>query len=366
MSDNARRYRAVRTALKQLYPTEPTGNLARHLNTLAGLISGIVGCHRTNFPAIAQKTPDGSKRESRVKRFSRWVDNERIEVETYFLPFAQAVLTCLAQWPLVLVMDGSTVGRGCVTLMLSVVYQRRALPIAWVVIRGRKGHFPEDTHIALLEEVHSWIPAAAQVIFLGDGEFDGTTLQATLDDWDWKYVCRTAKNTILSIAGAEFSFEDVDLQPGDSWGLSKVAFTRQAYGPVLVIGWWADGCLEPIYLVTNLAWVDEACRWYTKRFRIETFFSDQKSRGFHLHKSHLADPVRLSRLMLAACLAYIWMIFLGALAVQEDWVKVIHRTDRCDLSLFQLGLDLLEHFLDEAMPIPVAFQVLEANCLVYV
>jgi hypothetical protein len=134
MSDNARRYRAVRTALKQLYPTEPTGNVARHLNTLAGLISGIVGSRRTNFAAIAKKAPDGSKRESRVKRFSRWVDNERIEVETYFLPFAQALLTCLAQWPLVLVRDGSPVGRGCVTLLLSVVYQRRALPIAWIVI----------------------------------------------------------------------------------------------------------------------------------------------------------------------------------------------------------------------------------------
>jgi len=30
---------------------------------------------------------------------------------------------------------------------------------------------------------------------------------------------------------------------------------------------------------------------------------------------------------------------------------------REDLSLFQLGLDLLEHFLDEYLPIPVAFQM---------
>ena len=39
-----------------------------------------------------------------------------------------------------------------------------------------------------------------------------------------------------------------------------------------------------------------ACRWYAKRFRIETFFSDQKSRGFHIHKSHMSDVQRLSRL----------------------------------------------------------------------
>jgi hypothetical protein len=29
---------------------------------------------------------------------------------------------------------------------------------------------------------------------------------------------------------------------------------------------------------------------------IETFVSDQKSRGFHLHRSQLADPHRLGRL----------------------------------------------------------------------
>jgi hypothetical protein len=43
MSDNRRRYRAIKDGTKRLYPTEPTGNLARHLQTLAALVSGIVG-----------------------------------------------------------------------------------------------------------------------------------------------------------------------------------------------------------------------------------------------------------------------------------------------------------------------------------
>lgn len=34
MSDNLRRYCAIHSHLKQLYPKEPTGNLARHLKTL--------------------------------------------------------------------------------------------------------------------------------------------------------------------------------------------------------------------------------------------------------------------------------------------------------------------------------------------
>ena len=117
------------------------------------------------------------------------------------------------------------------------------------------------------------------------------------------------------------------------------------------------GYADPIYLVTNMELAAEACYWYSKRFRIETFFSDQKSRGFNMHKSHISDPDRLSRLMIAACLAYIWIIYLGVVAKRDGWVKIIHRTDRCDLSLFQLGLDLLEHFLNENLAIPVAFQM---------
>ena len=86
--------------------------------------------------------------------------------------------------------------------------------------------------------------------------------------------------------------------------------------------------------------------------RIETFFSDQKSRGFHIHKCHVSDPARLARILIAACLAYIWMIYLGTLTVKQDLVSTIHRTDRCDLSLFQLGLDYLEHCLNRALEIP--------------
>ena len=110
-----------------------------------------------------------------------------------------------------------------------------------------------------------------------------------------------------------------------------------------------------VYLITNMDLEGEACYWYSKRYRIETFFSDQKSRGFNLDKSHISDPVRLARLMIAACLAYIWIVYLGVVAKRDDWVKIIHRADRCDLSLFRLGLGLLEHFLNQSLPIPVNF-----------
>src|SRR5512134_44212 len=114
MSDSRRVYRAIRQAVKQLYPSEPQGHVARHLNTLAGLVTGIVLGRSCQLPTLASKAPDDTLAESRSKRFSRWLQNETITAETYFLPFIQALLTNLSQArPLVFIMDASEIGQGC-------------------------------------------------------------------------------------------------------------------------------------------------------------------------------------------------------------------------------------------------------------
>jgi len=216
MSDNLRRSQAIRNALGQAYPAPPTGHLARHLSPLAALISGIVGRKSTQLPTIAAKVPNGTKPESRVKRFARWFDNDHILEEAYFLPYAALWLQHFALQTLVLVMDGSVAGRGCMALMLHVVYKGRALPLAWRVRPGPKGHFPEDLHIALVELVSGRIPEGAQVVFRGDGAFDGTRLQQTVQDAGWSSVGRTGGHRTAWWDGETFRLDTLGAcsQPG--------------------------------------------------------------------------------------------------------------------------------------------------------
>jgi hypothetical protein len=366
MSDSHLRYRTIRTALEQLFPKDLNGHQRRHLTVLAALMSGIVGSRSSQLPAIASKVPGSAQRESRIKQYARWVQNPQVCPEVFFLPFAQALLVHLSSnQSLVLVMDGSEIGRRCAVLLVSVLFHHRALPVAWLTVggRGHGGQLTEAVHLELLGQVQALLPPGADVVFLGDGEFDGPQLQAQLNRYHWEYVCRTAKNTCLEVDGERVSFQELGLQPGECRGLPQAHFSEQRYGPVLGIAWWAKGYTEPIFLVSNLDLVAEACHWYAKRFSIETFFSDQKSRGFRLDKSHLADPQRLSRLLMAAFLAYIWIVYLGTLAQQDPWIGLLHRTDRCDLSLFQLGLSFLDYLLTEERPIPVSFQMPEPNCV---
>lgn len=352
MSDNRRRYRAIKAGLMQLHPEQVTGRVAQRLNVLALFICGIVGSGSTHARQVAKKAPSRAKVESRGKQVSRWYQNEHNTYEIHYLPFVEPLVAHLASsGSLVVSIDGSAVGRGCQTLMVSLIYQKRAIPLIWSVVDQPQGHLSAQEHMALLEQLQALVPPDTEVILLGDGEFDSVELLTYLDQQQWHYVCRTAQDTWVCVDGDWVQLHAC-AYPDQCSGWPATGFTQQAYGPVTVVVWWEQSYADPLFLVSNLTLVDEICYWYRRRMRIETLFSDHKSRGFDLHKSHVSDPDRLFRILMAACLAYIWMIYLGVYAHQHGFVPIIHRTDRCDLSLFQLGLDLLEHCLNEELPIP--------------
>ena len=355
MSDNLKRYLAILGALKQLCPSEPMGNYLRHLHTLAAMISGIVGSQRTSLAAIANKMAGAGQRQSRIQRLSRWLKNERITHQAFFLPFAGQLLAGLPEGPLVLVMDGSQGGRDCLALVMSVLFGKRALPLAWIVVSGKKGHFPEEKHLELLGQVAKLVPLGPEVIFLGDGEFDGCELLWAVQKQGWQFACRTAKNVGLTEAQEGFGFSDLSVEPGELLSIPNVAFTGEGFGPVTVVACWDEAYQEPLFLVTNLELAWEAVYWYRQRYGIETFFWDQKSRGFDRGHCHIWDPKRLFRLLIASCLAYLWVVYLGALVQRDpEPMRRVHRRDRCDLSLFQLGMAWQDECLNAGEQIPVA------------
>lgn len=333
------------------------GRETQYLMTLAAFICGIVASGSTQLPKVAKKMCGEAFPPSREKRLSRWLKNSRQHFESYFLPVANALLMSLSENPLMLVIDGTVVGRGCVALYVGVVYRKKVLPIAWTVVAQEKGHLPESVHIDLLVKVQKMIPEGAQVVLLGDGEFDGIQFQTVISYWQWSYVCRTAKNTTLYWEGEPFRFDAMipHCDRGDYFIAPGALFTRKKYGPVNAITWWRKDCKEPIHLITNIESPEEACSWYAKRFRIETFFRDQKSQGFQIHKSHISIPHRLAHLLIPACLAYYWVIYLGVGAIHTGLSKVIHRKSRIDLSLFQMGLSLLDFMVSRGLRIPIGF-----------
>ena len=221
------------------------------------------------------------------------------------------------------------------------------------VVAGKKGLFAQELHCALLEQLRPLVPATAQVTILGDGEFDGTLWQRDIEQAGWNYVCRTGCGILLTQADHTISVGQLCPARGNANGVSDVFVTAEKYGPVNVVAVWEAAFDAPLYLVTNLTDFDQAVGLYRKRAHIETFFSDQKGRGFQLDKSHVSDPKRLARLLIVSALAYLWVVYLGTIAPDHPDYARFHRTKRCDLSLFQLGFRLLNYCLRHARRLPV-------------
>ncbi len=180
-------------------------------------------------------------------------------------------------------------------------------------------------------------------------------MQATIRATKWEYVCRTATNILIYAQDRVFTVGDLPLQRGEAVAIGDVRMTAKQYGPILLIGVWEAKHVEPIYLITSLPDADDAVERYRLRFRIECMFADHKSRGFRIDKSHLAAPDRLARLLIATSLAYLWVHAVAVFAQAHGWVEQFHRKDRCDLSLFQIGLRAIQYAVREGLQVPISF-----------
>jgi hypothetical protein len=362
MTDRDKVYTKVKKTIKQMLKLDHQGQVV----TLAMMISGIVMSRKAQLSSMSAEIPGKTKDQSVEMRMRRWVKDD-LNVEAVYMPFACQILEALSHLPLVLVMDGSQAGRGCMVLMVGVLYQKRALPIAWLVYKGKKGHASAERHIQALEKIIPLLPKESQVVLLGDAEYDTTEMLVWIEkNTSWQYVLRTSPQIYVQTGACNQPMRDYPLEKGKLFYLKHGGFTQTSTVTLNVIGWWDSGYQEPIFLITNMDNAYEACRYYRRRFRIETFFSDQKSRGFHIHKSHLADPARLSRLLIAACLAYIWMITQGLRVIAEGHLSLIDRTDRRDKSLFRLGLDWLKYALKHSIDFQPAFHFLPLETLIHV
>jgi len=342
MTDRHKVYTKVVKTLKQMMEMSHQG----HLVTLAMMITGIVLSRNAQLSQMSSEVPVAAKDKSVEMRLRRWVKHGKINADMIYMPFARQILAALASAPLVLVMDGSQAGRGCMVLMVGVLYKKRALPIAWVVYKGKKGHTSAQRHIQALEKVLPLLPEGSEVVLLGDAEYDTTEMLVWVaTNTHWQYVLRTSPQIYVQEGQNSQPISAYPLAQGQLFHRHQVGFTQDGTVSLNLIGWWGSRYQEPIFLITNLPNAYQACRFYRRRFQIETFFSDQKSRGFHIHKSHLSDPVRLGRMLVAACLAYIWMICQGLWVIASNNTGLIDRTDRTDKSLFRLGLDWIKYAL---------------------
>lgn len=349
MSTN-RLYHTWETEIRELRPEEHRGRVKIFVWFLVGLFLS----RSVHLSQVAKKIPGQATNKSKERRLRRLLANPTLRVRSWYRPLAERLL-CEIQahdLPVRLIVDGSKVGFGHQLLMVAVAYRRRALPVAWTWVRGARGHSSSWRQLALLAYVQSLIPAGMQVSVGGDSEFGAVPVLKWLDKQQWYYVLRQKGSHLVQLPAQTGWQRLVTLihRPRQRVWIPRARLTEKHGYAVSLVAYWHPGEKEPWLLATNYPDLRTTLRAYRKRMWIEEMFGDFKGHGFDLESTHLRHFLRLSRLTLAVVLLYLWLVAYGSKVIKNSQRYLVDRKDRRDLSIFRIGLDMLDRHLTNEEP----------------
>lgn len=331
--------------LQQVIPAASKGQMYRRVCLMASLIQACISNGHCRLESLSEATDayQAQKKSSLLQQAKRWLSNKWTDWQSFYLPFARHFLQGLAaKGEIVFVMDGSQTGSANTTLMLSVLCKGFAIPVAWVVKKGEKGHFPEEMHTDVLKMIVPICPIGCRLVLLGDGEFDGQGLRQWCADNHWSFVVRTSSDRLIDFDGEVARFDSMQTT-------RSICFIEGALPLANAVYWRGKGHSKPLFLLTNLELGYEACQYYKRRFRIETLFKHLKSAGFYLHKTRLKCPEKLANLIIVVAFAFVLSFCMGLLIKEKE-------------SIQNLELIVRKDRLSRIAPIAIAQLAIRHNC----
>jgi hypothetical protein len=358
MSANLKKYDRFIARCRQLLPQERITRL-RNLALMVVSLLASTDCH---LSSLAEVIPLEATDLSIEQRLRRWLKNQRINVTEWYMPFVKAALQIYQPAVVYVIMDTTQYGPACRALVVGIAYTGQIIPIDWRVVKGKKGHTDAKLQNELLTEIRPYLPPSRSVVLVADSEFSAVELLKPITDWGWQYIIRVKSSTLIHRLGEPMQpLAQEPLHVGQTRVWRRVYWTLKHYfGPLMVIGTWQPGEDVPLYVITNTDNPQAALLVYSWRFWIEPLFGDFKGRGFRLGLTRLRDPERLSRLLLVACIAFLWTLSVGSHIFHTPRQHWVDRANRNDRSFFQLGYRYLKRLLKLDQPLWITFQIRSA------
>jgi len=331
------------------------GERITRMRNLTWFIVGMCLSRSVHLAHIGAKLPLRVSLPSITARLTRFLQNSAFHVRRWYRPIAEALLRqAAAQGVVRLIVDGSKVSAHHQLLLVSLAYRKRALPLAWTWLQGARGHSPAVTQLALLRYVRQLLPAGAKVLLVGDTEFGAVAIMQQVHAWHWYYVLRQRGN-LLACVDQESRWQRLgQLLPrkGKVFWYPQALLTEQLWHCSLLC-YWRTGAKEPWFLATNLSEPSAVLHAYSLRMGIEQMYGDWKGHGVRLEQTRLCHVQRLARLTFVVALWYLWLVTQGSRTIKEGQRHWVDRKERRDLSIYRIGLYIIERYCACELPFSV-------------
>jgi len=297
----------------------------RHRKTLAWMMVGLIGSKTVSLGAWTPFVISQAQyAQSLVRRFSRWLANNRITVEPLYGPLIEQAVVGWAGKRMYVALDTSMLWNTYCLIRLSVIYRGRAVPLGWRVIEHGSAAVSFETYQDLLTEAKSRLPFACKVVFLADRGFADTQLMGHLRGLGWHFRIRI-KSTFWIYPShlAPFQVGEIALQPGHLSCWQEVSITDKHFGPVHLAVARPLGSDEYWYVVSDESAELKTLEEYGLRFDIEENFLDDKSNGFQLESSLIRSAKALERLCFVLAMTTLYLVSVGTSVVKKGHRRLV-------------------------------------------
>jgi hypothetical protein len=297
----------------------------RHRKTLAWMMVGLI-CSKT--VSLGAWTPfvvsQAQYAQSLVRRFRRWLANNRLTVEPLYGPLIEQAVVGWVGKRMYVALDTSMLWNTYCLIRLSVIYRGRAVPLVWRVIEHGSAAVSFETYQDLLNEAKSRLPFACKVIFLADRGFADTQLMGHLRELGWHFRIRI-KSTFWIYPShlAPFQVGEIALKPGHLSCWQEVSITDKHFGPVHLAVARPLGSDEYWYVVSDESAELKTLEEYGLRFDIEENFLDDKSNGFQLESSLIRSAKALERLCFVLAMTTLYLVSVGTSVVKKGQRRLV-------------------------------------------
>ena len=272
----------------------------RHLKTLAWMMVGMIQAGWISLTAWAPYVVSRAQyAQSTVRRFRRWLDNDKIDVLSLSGPCMQQAVAAWGEQALYVALDTSMLWNTYCLVRLSVIYRGRAVPLVWCVLQHGSAQVAFEVYRDLLERAALLLPRSCKVVFLADRGFADTELMAHLQRLGWHWRIRIKSSFWLYRPGRRrCKIERLAVARGHACFWHRVCLTEKRYGPVHLAVAQAWQGQDVWYVLSDEPTDGKTFEEYGLRFDIEENFLDDKSNGFQLESSLIRSAQALTRLCL--------------------------------------------------------------------
>jgi hypothetical protein len=319
--------------------------------TLGFLAVAMLSARTPNLSVLASERPGAVLTSSTYRRLQRFFQFADLAAD-WAAPVVAGLLRL--DGPLTLVLDRTNwkVGRREINLLvLAVTTRRHRVALMWTVL-DRAGNSGAPERIALIERFVAAFGKARIGLLLGDREFIGTEWLNYLIRHDIPFVIRMrAGQRATTAEGRCGSLGRLLVEPG---GRREAIVTLDAMaaagapGPAVAVRAVRPKGREPVIVATNRPGA-RALAAYRKRWAIECFFADAKTRGLNLEDTRLTCPRKLALLVAILVIAIAWA---GAIAVRLLGRRPLPRKTHGypAKSVFRIGLEYLRRQIRSESP----------------